>query len=113
MEQPTEVDPPGDDWIVVKLGAPGVLSQVIFDTKRFKGNYPDTVALDALYWPNAPFQHWWIRCWTEIIPHSTRTDNAHLKTIEDHQGPWTRPSSSTRTVALNSASSAGRPDVLR
>ena len=82
--------PPGDDWIIVKLGAPGVLSQVIFDTKHFKGNYPDTVALDALYWPNAPLPALVdTAAWTEIVPRfETAADNAHLKTIEA-AGPWT------------------------
>ena len=82
--------PPGDDWIIVKLGAPGLLSQVIFDTKHFKGNYPDTVALDALYWPDAPLPALLeTTAWTEVVSgFETIADNAHLKSI-DSPGPWT------------------------
>ena len=82
--------PPGDDWIIVKLGAPGLVSQVIFDTKHFKGNYPDTVALDALYWPDAPLPALVdTAAWTEVVPSfETAADSAHLKTVDAH-GPWT------------------------
>lgn len=45
--------PPGMDWIVVKLGAPGVLERIEVDTHHFKGNFPDELAIDGLYWPDA------------------------------------------------------------
>jgi allantoicase len=38
---------PGNDWVIVALGAPGTLERVEIDTAHFKGNYPDRVALEA------------------------------------------------------------------
>src|SRR5262249_4839685 len=45
---------PGNDWIVVELGAPGVIERVEVDTAFFKGNYPDRCSLEGIYWPRAP-----------------------------------------------------------
>ena len=38
---------PGNDWIIVALGAPGVIERVEVDTCHFKGNYPDCCSLQA------------------------------------------------------------------
>jgi allantoicase len=38
---------PGNDWVVVALGHPGVIEEVEIDTLHFKGNYPDRVELRA------------------------------------------------------------------
>ncbi len=38
---------PGNDWIIVKLGAPGVIERVEVDTAHFKGNYPDRCSLQG------------------------------------------------------------------
>jgi allantoicase len=38
---------PGNDWIVVKLGAPGIVERVVVDTCHYKGNYPDRCSLQA------------------------------------------------------------------
>ncbi|TRM69398.1 galactose-binding domain-like protein [Schizophyllum amplum] len=37
------------DWVIVKLGVPGTLEQVEIDTAHFKGNFPDSVELHALF----------------------------------------------------------------
>jgi allantoicase len=57
---------PGNDWIIVKLGAPGLVEKVEVDTCHYKGNYPDSCSLqaahvtaatdksivtDAMFWP--------------------------------------------------------------
>jgi len=82
--------PPGDDWIIVKLAATGTVSQVVVDTKHFKGNFPDTVALDGLNWPDAPLPALIdSSAWTEIVPRfETSADHSHLKQVQD-SGPWT------------------------
>ena len=82
--------PPGMDWIIVRLGAAGNLNQAVVDTKHFKGNYPDTVAMDGLYWPDAPLPALVAsEDWTEILPRfKTTADGNHLKEISD-AGPWT------------------------
>ncbi|HJL56015.1 MAG TPA: allantoicase [Arenicellales bacterium] len=38
---------PGHDWILVRLGTPGVIEQVEVDTAHFKGNYPDQCSIQG------------------------------------------------------------------
>ncbi len=38
---------PGNDWVVLALGAPGRIDKAQIDTAHFKGNYPDRVLLEA------------------------------------------------------------------
>lgn len=40
---------PGHDWVILKLGIPGVIQRIEVDTAHFKGNYPDRCALGACY----------------------------------------------------------------
>jgi len=82
--------PPGKDWVIVRLGEPGLLDVVEIDTNHFRGNYPDRCAVDAIYWPGAP-PHALTRSndWTEIIG-STKL-HAHEQQMLDvaQAGPWT------------------------
>jgi len=67
---------PGYDWIVIALGARGIIDRVEVDTAHFKGNYPDRCAIqgadmqnfgdgltdalvtDSMFWPKLlPEQH--------------------------------------------------------
>ena len=38
---------PGNDWVIIALGQPGVIQRAEIDTAHFKGNYPDRVSLEA------------------------------------------------------------------
>ena len=38
---------PGHDWIVVRLGTAGLISDIEVDTAHFKGNYPDRCSFQA------------------------------------------------------------------
>ncbi|MBT3904653.1 MAG: allantoicase [Rhodospirillaceae bacterium] len=38
---------PGNDWIVVALGAPGLVERIEIDTAYFKGNYPDRCSVQG------------------------------------------------------------------
>ena len=38
---------PGNDWIIVALGARGVIEGVELDTAHYKGNYPDAASIQA------------------------------------------------------------------
>lgn len=40
---------PGFDWVVIALGHPGVIEQILVDTLHFKGNYPDSCSIQAAY----------------------------------------------------------------
>ena len=35
------------DWVIVRLGAQGVIGKVVVDTAHFKGNFPKMVKLEA------------------------------------------------------------------
>jgi allantoicase len=38
---------PGNDWVILALGHPGIIERVEIDTAHFKGNYPDRAMLQA------------------------------------------------------------------
>jgi allantoicase len=38
---------PGEDWAIVRLGSPGVISEVDVDTSFFTGNFPERCRIDA------------------------------------------------------------------
>lgn len=38
---------PGADWVIVRLGHPGIIREVEVDTAHFRGNYPDRVSMQA------------------------------------------------------------------
>lgn len=60
--------PPGDDWVIIKLGHTGVPNALEVDTAFFKGNYPQQFSVDALMWPDAaPWQLLTVPLWTEIL----------------------------------------------
>ena len=40
---------PGNEWVIIALGHPGILRQVIIDTAFFKGNYPDKISIQGSY----------------------------------------------------------------
>jgi allantoicase len=37
------------DWVIVRLGAPGVLRSVVVDTAHFTGNFPQACSVDACW----------------------------------------------------------------
>ncbi len=38
---------PGNDWIIVQLGAPSIIERIEVDTAHFKGNYPDRCSVQG------------------------------------------------------------------
>ncbi|MFZ2103299.1 MAG: allantoicase [Oricola sp.] len=44
---------PGNDWIVIALGAAGIVERAVIDTAFYKGNFPDGCSIDAAYLPDA------------------------------------------------------------
>src|SRR5881394_1373849 len=47
---------PGDDWTIIRLGAPGNVRHLEIDTSWFKGNFPDSCSLEACHAPAAPVE---------------------------------------------------------
>ena len=66
------------DWCVVRLGARGVVRGVDVDTSFFKGNYPESCAIDACDLPGVPPPDALGRAnWREIMPRRTLTGDSH------------------------------------
>jgi allantoicase len=59
---------PGNDWVIVRLGAPGILRRVEIDTNHFKGNYPDWASLDGCLSPDSGEEVPPSASWHEILP---------------------------------------------
>lgn len=70
---------PGYDWMVIALGARGLIDSVRVDTAHFKGNYPDRCSLQA-----ADLQHF-----GDGLTQALVTDSMFWKTVlpEVHLGP--------------------------
>ena len=67
----------GHDWVIVRLGLPGVIRGVVVDTAWFTGNYPPYASVEACgaegYVPAGE-----LTGWAEIVPKSPLTgDTAH------------------------------------
>jgi len=60
----------GYDWVIVKLGRPGTISNIEIDTNHFKGNYPDECSMDACLAPdeNIDILTWNDIEWVQVLP---------------------------------------------
>ncbi len=62
---------PGHDWILIKLGAAGLVDVVEVDTNHFKGNFPDRCAIDAIHAPDARITDLIASsAWVPLVPES-------------------------------------------
>ena len=43
---------PGNDWVIIALGQPGIIERAEIDTAHFKGNFPDRASLEAAMFDN-------------------------------------------------------------
>ena len=72
---------PGYDWIVLKLGLPGVIRKIEVDTNHFKGNYPDTCSIEGCSVPGASTEQLSgdATRWSEILPKTKlQADTRHF-----------------------------------
>jgi allantoicase len=72
---------PGNDWVILALGHPGVIELVEVDTAHFKGNYPDRVSLQAamLDEPVSKNIDKKSQDWPELLPQQKlKMDTQHL-----------------------------------
>lgn len=75
---------PGFDWAVVRLGATGIVHGVDVDTTHFKGNYPESCAIDVYCAPGLPSPSWNDAAWREVLPRTLlRGDGHNLFPIRD------------------------------
>src|SRR5437667_3843218 len=67
---------PGHDWCIVRLGLPGMPRGIVVDTAHFRGNYPESCALEACDGDG-------LAEWTEILPQSAlKGDSENLFAID-------------------------------
>ncbi len=85
---------PGNDWIVVRLAAPGTISRAEIHTTHFKGNHPDRASLEGAVLPaDIPADYLASRSidWKAILPQTKLGPDAkHLFDSELRaSGPFT------------------------
>ncbi|HEY7471830.1 MAG TPA: allantoicase [Gemmatimonadota bacterium] len=81
---------PGNDWCIVRLGVRGIVREIVVDTSHFRGNHPESAAVDAASleveparWEDGDVE------WSELVPRSSLAgDSAHRFPVSD-EGSWT------------------------
>ena len=65
----------GFDWAIVRLGAPGVIEEVVVDPTGFTGNYPSEASVEGCVAPHNALPEE-LSDWTEVVCRSTLNGNA-------------------------------------
>lgn len=80
---------PGHDWLIIKLACPGQIKRVLLDTCHFKGNFPESFALEACFTDEqdlAATVHWHTLIdRTRLVAH---TEHIFQQEITDSQGQF-------------------------
>ena len=58
----------GNDWAIIELGSPGIISEVDIDTSFFTGNFPPFASIEGLYSDKKPTKD---ANWFEILSKSS------------------------------------------
>jgi allantoicase len=78
-------DPSEHDWVVVRLGAPGVLHAVVVDTAFFTGNYPQACSVQACSAAGYPAVDE-LAGWMEIVPRTELSgDTQHVFPVAERR----------------------------
>jgi len=61
---------PGNDWLILRLGARGMLQRIEVDTNHFKGNFPESCSIEGADLGDVPVHFLSSRSipWQEILP---------------------------------------------
>lgn len=75
---------PGFDFVIIRLGLPGVIHGFLVDTSYFRGNYPEACSVDAVTAPpESSVESLLTADWMEILPRSPlKGDSENLFSIE-------------------------------
>ena len=66
----------GNDWAIIALGSPGIISEVDIDTSFFTGNFPPFASIEGLYSNQTPNKN---SNWFEILSKSPLKGNSNNK----------------------------------
>ena len=81
---------PGNDWVVLALGTPGVVTGAEIDTAHFKGNAPDRVMIEAAMFSDDGEATLAKEAWKVLLPESKlEPDRQHDFDIAADAGPVT------------------------
>jgi allantoicase len=76
----------GHDYVVVKLGLPGILAGFDIDTSHFTGNYPPAASVEACHSDGEPGPG---TAWSEIVPATALKGNSHHFVAVSDERVWT------------------------
>lgn len=79
---------PGYDWVVVRLGLPGIVSSVDVDTTSFAGNSPTSCRIEACGVEGTPPPDE-LTDWRTIVPRTSLKPDAHNVLAVDDGRRWT------------------------
>lgn len=81
---------PGHDWVIVKLGLPGVIRGIDADTNHFLGNYPEHCSLEAVCMDGNPsIETLRSATWTELLPISALEGGSRNLFAVANDARWT------------------------
>src|ERR1700730_2008808 len=70
---------PGHDWVILKLGLPGVIRRIAVDTLHFKGNFPESCSMEACRAEGADAVTSASQPWTQLLPRTKlRANHRHI-----------------------------------
>ena len=83
---------PGHDWVILKLGVPGVIRRVEVNTAHFKGNFPDSCSLEACHAAVGTVEAFLAapHVWRQLLPQTKlKADHRHVLSHLSDVGPAT------------------------
>lgn len=81
------------DWVLIRLGAPGVIRGIVVDTAHFRANYPQSISIEGtcIQGTPSPVQ---LLCddvaWTSLVPRTTIGSHAANGFTVDAERRFTR-----------------------
>jgi allantoicase len=68
---------PGNDWVILKLGVPGMIRRIEVDTSHFKGNFPESCSIECCYLEAAaaPAELQSASAWKPLLPRTKLKPN--------------------------------------
>ncbi len=80
---------PGHDWLILRLGAPGLVERIEVDTNHFKGNYPESCSLEGVSAPGAGLPELEAAPWRELLPRTKLGAHRRHFLPPAEKGPFT------------------------